>query len=154
MIPLHQGVNRYSFVGLVDVPLRCHHERDLARLEVEVHWGEDRDDRFSRVTVIISTILGLNISIKIALGHTVDVHRWLGQIGRDFDDELAVSQNVGFREIISETQGDLEGTRISHWQFYRLDHGMQSHFPDVASCGVDFQGLSMLFHKPSILPVG
>ena len=95
MIPLHQGVNRYSFVGLVDVPLRCHHERDLARLEVEVHWGEDRDDRFSRVTVIISTILGLDVSIEVALGHTVDVYRRFGQIGGDFDDELAVSQHVG-----------------------------------------------------------
>ena len=152
MVSLNQSVDGDAFVLGIGVALSRNHEGNLRRLEVEVKGREDSDNGHSRVSIHIGAVLGLDIPVEVALGHSVDVDVRKGQVRRDSDDELAVGEHVGLGQVVSEPQGDLKRTCLPHWQLNGLDHRMQSHLTDVSRGLIDADCLLVLFDQSSMTP--
>lgn len=101
VIPLNQWIDSNSFIPFFIKALCCHHEWNLTWLKVEIYWSEHSDDRLCWVWIIVCTILCLDISIEIALWHSIQIHIRFWQIWHNRYNEFTISQDICLRQVVS-----------------------------------------------------
>lgn len=103
MISLNECIYRYSFIYFIDISFCCYHERNLTWLEVEVHWSIGCNHSLCWITIIIGTILGLNISVEITFRDTINVDVRLWEVWDNFNDKFTISQDICLWQVVSQT---------------------------------------------------
>lgn len=142
VVPFDQSVDREAFVDLIGVALGGDGEGDLGRLEVEVFRSVGGYQGVVRVGGIhFAGLGGGDVSVEVAGRDSTDGGVREGQIGGDLYDYLAPGQHVGLWEVGNQAKSYLDGACFSDWKFFCLNHGVDSHFPDVAGGLVDAYNL-------------
>lgn len=115
MISFDERIDCDSFILGVDVTLSSDHERHLAGLEIVVDRSVGSHDCIARIGGIVCTILGFDCPIEITFGNSVYVHIRQRKIRCDFYDQFTICEDVSLRQIIHQSQSELEWACFPNW---------------------------------------